>query len=378
MIAIAWVNLVRLFRDRTNIFFVLIFPIVLIMVFGLSFGSGFAPRLGVTGGTTPLAAELVAALETSGRMQVVRVGDAEEARDGVERGRLAAALIIPENYDRALSRYTPVTLSFISRQEPDALQLGAAIRAVTDQVTMPARAAAYVRDGSFDELVRRAGQVSVPGITVRFSATGTAAIPRSITSFDIAATSQLLLFTFLTSLTGAATLIETRRLGLSRRMYAAPVSSRTILLGEAAGRVCVALTQALIIMVGSGLLFGVRWGDPLGAGALVLAFSLVGGGAAMLVGAALRTEQQAVGVGLLLGLGLAAIGGTMAPIDFFSETMRRVAHLTPHAWALDGFAELLRRNGTIADILPQLGVLAAFAAALFGLGAWRLRAALTR
>ncbi|WP_344470219.1 ABC transporter permease [Nonomuraea monospora] len=378
MIAIAWVNLVMLFRDRTNVFFVVVFPIVLIMVFGLSFGSGFSPRLGVAGGSTPLAAELVTALETSGRMQVVRVGDAEEAREGVERGRLAAALIIPDGYDRALTRYVPVTLSFISRQEPDALQLGAAVRSVVNQVTMPARAAAYVREGSFDELVRRAGQVSVPGIAVRFTALGAATIPRNVSSFDIAATSQLLLFTFLTSLTGAAALIETRRLGLSRRMYAAPVSSRTILLGEAAGRVAVALTQALIIMVGSGLLFGVRWGDPLGAAALVLAFSLVGGGAAMLLGSALRTGQQAVSVGLLVGLGLAAIGGTMAPIDFFPETMRRLAHVTPHAWALDGFAELLRRDGTIADVLPQLGVLIAFAAILFALGAWRLRAALTR
>ncbi|GAA2204179.1 linearmycin resistance permease LnrM [Nonomuraea monospora] len=367
-----------LFRDRTNVFFVVVFPIVLIMVFGLSFGSGFSPRLGVAGGSTPLAAELVTALETSGRMQVVRVGDAEEAREGVERGRLAAALIIPDGYDRALTRYVPVTLSFISRQEPDALQLGAAVRSVVNQVTMPARAAAYVREGSFDELVRRAGQVSVPGIAVRFTALGAATIPRNVSSFDIAATSQLLLFTFLTSLTGAAALIETRRLGLSRRMYAAPVSSRTILLGEAAGRVAVALTQALIIMVGSGLLFGVRWGDPLGAAALVLAFSLVGGGAAMLLGSALRTGQQAVSVGLLVGLGLAAIGGTMAPIDFFPETMRRLAHVTPHAWALDGFAELLRRDGTIADVLPQLGVLIAFAAILFALGAWRLRAALTR
>lgn len=36
---------------------------------------------------------------------------------------------------------------------------------------------------------------------------------------------------------------------------------------------------------------------------------------------------------------------------------------------------LLRENGTI---LPQLGVLAAYAAAFLALGSWRLRAALTR
>ena len=41
-------NSVRLlFRDRSNIFFVLILPIVLILVIGLMFGGAFTPRVGV-------------------------------------------------------------------------------------------------------------------------------------------------------------------------------------------------------------------------------------------------------------------------------------------------------------------------------------------
>ncbi|MCK2217477.1 ABC transporter permease [Actinomadura sp. ATCC 31491] len=375
--AIAWANLVRLFRDRSNLFFVVIFPIVLIAVFGLSFGSGFQPPLGVAdadGG--PQAARLVRALEQAGH-RVVRVGSAEEARDGVERGRLAGALVIPAGYERALRGYVPLTLPYLGRNEPDALQLGAAVRAAVTRVTMPARAAAYARDGSFDELVARAEAAPAPGVTVAASTVGTATALAGMTGYDVAATSQLLLFMFLTSMNGATALIESRQLGVSRRMYATPVTSRGILLGEAAGRVGVALLQGLIIMAGSALLFGVRWGDPAGAVALLLAFALVGGGAGMLLGAAARTGQQATALGLLLALGLAAIGGAMVPLDFFSATLRRLAHLTPHAWALDGFAELLRRDGTLADVLPQLGVLAAYAAAFFALGAWRLRKALT-
>ncbi|MEV0613245.1 ABC transporter permease [Nonomuraea sp. NPDC050404] len=377
MTAIAWVNLVRLFRDRTNIFFVIIFPIILIMVLGLSYGAGFAPRLGVVGGAGPQAARLVTALERSGQT-LVRVGDDAEARELVESGRLAAALIIPPDYDRALSRYTRIVLPFVSRNEPSALQMGAAVSSVVGQVTMPARAAAYVRDGSFEQLVARAEGTRVPGITVSAETIGSRVIPESVSGFDIAATSQLLLFTFLTSLTGAVALIETRQLGVSRRMYATPISTGRILLGEAAGRVAVALAQGLIIMFGSALLFGVRWGDPLGAAALLLVFSLVGAGAAMVFGASFRTEQQAAALGLLTGLGLAAIGGAMVPLDLFSGTMRQIAHLTPHAWALDGFAELLREDGTVVTVLPQLGVLAIYAVVLFGLGSWRLRAVLTR
>jgi ABC-2 type transport system permease protein len=58
--------------------------------------------------------------------------------------------------------------------------------------------------------------------------------------------------------------------------------------------------------------------------------------------------------------------------------MQRIAHITPHAWALDGFAELVRRGGGVVDILPELGVLAAYAVVLFALASWRLRVAITR
>ncbi|GAA1742485.1 ABC transporter permease [Nonomuraea bangladeshensis] len=379
--AIAWANLVRLFRDRTNVFFVVIFPIVLIMVLGLSFGSGFRPPLGVVnadGG--PRAAELVRALEAAGQRVVPVSGDAE-ARDAVERGRLAGALIVPAGYDRALRSYTPVTLAFIGRDEPAARRLGAALNAVVTRVTMPARAAAYARSaglpGGFDELVARAEAAPAPGVTVAVSAAG-AAGPSPPGGYEVAATSQLLLFMFLTSLNAAPAVIETRRLGISRRMYAAPVPVGVILLGEAAGRVGVALLQGLVIMAGSALLFGVRWGDPAGAALLLVAFALVSGGAAMLLGAAARTEQQAGALGLLLGLGLAAIGGAMAPLEFFPAPMRLLAHVTPHAWALDGFAGLLRGDAGLAGVLPQLGVLTGYAAALLALGAWRLRASLSR
>ncbi len=68
----------------------------------------------------------------------------------------------------------------------------------------------------------------------------------------------------------------------------------------------------------------------------------------------------------------------MIPAELFSDTMQKVAHITPHAWALDGFAELVRRGGNTADILPELGVLAAYALVLMLLSAWRLRIAITR
>ena len=62
----------------------------------------------------------------------------------------------------------------------------------------------------------------------------------------------------------------------------------------------------------------------------------------------------------------------------FSPTLYNVAHITPHAWGIGAFEQLTMNSATIGDILPQLAVLAGFAVVMIALGAWRLRAALTR
>ena len=106
---------------------------------------------------------------------------------------------------------------------------------------------------------------------------------------------------------------------------------------------------------------------------MVILFALVGAGAGIFLGTLFRNEQQAIGVSLLLGLGLGALGGCMVPLEVFSPTMRRVAHITPQAWGNDAFARLVGHGASITGILPQLGVLAAYAAVLLALATWRLR-----
>ena len=79
----------------------------------------------------------------------------------------------------------------------------------------------------------------------------------------------------------------------------------------------------------------------------------------------------------LLGLGLAALGGSMAPLEVFPSSARTIAHITPHAWANDAFSKLLEHGGDLPAVLPQIGVLLGFAAVAIALSVWRLRRALT-
>ena len=216
------------------------------------------------------------------------------------------------------------------------------------------------------------------GPSVEVTAVGEAIFPATLGQFDLGAASQLVLFVFLTALAGSAALILTRQLGISARMLSTPTRIGQIVIGESMGRFGVAMVQGLYIMGLTLVIFSVNWGDPLGAALLLITFSAVGAGAGVLMGSVFSNDQQAGGVGVMVSLGLAALGGCMLPIELFPPTMQTVAHITPHAWALDGFAELVRRDGTVVDILPELGILTAYATVLFLLASWRLRVAITR
>lgn len=164
-------------------------------------------------------------------------------------------------------------------------------------------------------------------------------------------------------------------------MLSTPISMGTVLGGELLGRVAVAVFQGIIIISGTSLMFGVNWGDPIGAAAIFLLFALGAGGVGMLMGAVFKRYQQAEGVGVMIGIGMGALGGAMVPLSImrmFSPTLYQVAHATPHAWGISAFEQLVLYGGTVSDILPQLAVLAGFAAVVIALGTWRLRIALTR
>ena len=383
VLTIAVTNLRRTLRERVALFFLFVFPMLMILVLGMAFGGDSQPRIGVVGERAdPLAAALLDRLSDADGIAVRTLPTESDLRSAVERGELEAGLVIPAGYGTTIRDSGRVDLRYVARPGQQANQIQQIVAAIVDQEANRLRAAQFARaEGAvagFDEALGRVDTLAgTPAITVTVHTAGTAAFPATLGRFDVGASSEMLLFLFLTALTGSAALIETRRLGVSRRMLATPTTPGTVIAGEAAGRLAVAILQGALIMVGSAIIFGVNWGNPLAAAVLMVAFALVASGAGLLMGATARNSQQSLAFGLLLSLSLGALGGTMMPLDLFPPTMRTIAHLTPHAWAVDGFARLVRHGGGVLDILPQLAVLLTAAAALFTLATWRLGRSIT-
>jgi ABC-2 type transport system permease protein len=386
VLAIAWANLVRLQRDRLGLFFIVLLPIILVLVLGLQFGSSFRPRIAVHAiEPGELGEELIGgfgAMRTEA-WDVVRLDTEAAVREAVERGSVDAGLVLPDGYDARLRAGEAAQVAYVGPQGTVAVALetavGAEVARQAARITAARLAADEVGGTVSDQLaVVDEVEAGLPELSVVTQTAGRETFPRSLLGFALGAQSQLVLFVFLTSLTGATQLILTRTLGVSRRMLSTPTSAATIVAGEALGRFAVAMLQALIIVAASAVAFGVAWGDPLGAAAVVVAFSLVGAGAAMLVGAVASNAEQASALGVVAGLVLGAVGGCMVPPEVFPEAMRTISRATPHAWALDGLRALAVHDATLVGVLPQVGVLLAFAAVLLGLAIWRLGAALTR
>ncbi|MBP2707929.1 ABC transporter permease [Microbispora sp. RL4-1S] len=363
VLALVAANLRRLSRDRVGLFFMVIMPFVSIVFIGMALGGGTSgssrlPLGVVAAGTDPVSAAVVDELERRPDLTVTRMGGEAELRSGVREGSLAAGVVVTPGSSRVRLIMTQMNGSgMAARSAVDAAvnRVAAvleATRAATAAGASPTRAA---------ELVRRAqaesGRVAVTATT---AATGD---PRG---FAYTAPANLLLFTFINSMAVASALVESRRIGILQRALTAPVRRRSVLLGEVLTRFLVAAAQAALIIVISAVAFGVTWGDPAAVAAVVAAFSLVATGAAVLVGALLRSPDQAPAIGPPIGVVLGMLGGCLWPRESSGAIINAAGHLFPHAWGMDALLALERPGAGVAAVLPQLAVLTGMAVLVLG------------
>lgn len=380
-LAVTAVELRRFLADRSNIFFAFVFPLLLVLFMGSQFGGGGGGTVALSGAPGALRDDLVATLED--RDADVTVTEADGVRELVARGRADVGLVLPPEasaaYDAGEDLDVPLVLGTQARSQITAqLVEGALADLATRAGQLAALEAAGI--GAADaEAALAAARDAVP--PVRMQVANVSEIAQAFSGlgrFDYGASSQLLIFVFLISLAGSSTLIQARRHGVLRRTLAAPVTTGQAVGGQTLARLAIATFQGAYIMAATALLFRVDWGDLVASLTVLVLFALVAAGGAMLLGALLDNDAAAGGLGVGVGLVLAALGGSMFPLELFPDSLRTVAHVTPHAWAYEAFAQIQRHDGGLLDVLPQLGVLAGYAVVLLALGSWALRRSLER
>ena len=181
------------------------------------------------------------------------------------------------------------------------------------------------------------------------------------------------MFVMFTIFGGMTALIQERKQGTLQRLAILPLTRAQLLGGKILARFLLGLLQFLVIFL-FGALLGMDFGQsPLALATLVLSYTLAITALSFAIGTRLENESQAGGLALLLSLILAPLGGGWWPLEVVPEFMRMVGHISPVAWAMDGFNALIFDTGGLEDVLLPVGVLLAISLLCFGIAIRRFR-----
>lgn len=167
-------------------------------------------------------------------------------------------------------------------------------------------------------------------------------------------------------------LLLMRRMGLWKRLRAAPVS-RALLLGSTiAGGTITALLLMCVIFAVAIAAFGVRIdGSIVGFIGNMVAFALLASSFGLLIAAIGKTPEATRGLAIFATLLMVMLGGAWVPSFIFPEWLQTISLANPARWAVDGFDAMTWRGlGLDAAVVP-IGAMLAFSAAFTAIAIWR-------
>lgn len=374
------------FRDRAAVTFMLLAPFLLTI--GLGFVTGRFS--GNSGGIQDIPviivnldqAELGDALvdifhseELAELVEPASGSDPEAARQLIDDNKAAAAVIIPKGFTRSIipaegtmldSSYAeadPVSIEvyvnpamptsagvvkaivdeFVSRvDEGRTSGMTTIFQMLTTGVITPQQAETEGRS-----LFEDVDQTESTALTLKTNDEGTQAVEFDALAYM--APGMALLFLMYTVSYGGRSILAERAQGTLPRLLVSPTTSAQILGGKVFGIYLTGIAQISILIVASALFFQVKWGDPLGMAALILAAVFGATGWGLLITAIARNPNQVGNIGTAVMLIFGILGGSFIQLDIMPPVVQLISKITPNAWALDGFTTLALGGG-----LPQL------------------------
>jgi len=368
VLAIAAKDIRILVRDRMALALLLGMPVMLIVVLSFALKSEFEegalqlnlPVLDYD--STPNSQRLADLLgETDGVTIRDKTGSDEDGlRKQVQNGDYLAALIIPEGFGDNVDAGDNADLTLVLDPGETASE------GIVRSVVMSA-ANSLLSENNRPPDTSPAVTVSLNSEFAGYGDAEPDVYEQNVPGFAILAAFFITMFL-------AGSILAERALGTFRRLLATPVSRSEILIGKMLAVLAVGFTQMAILFAFGHVVFGLSLGDqPLGLVFITIGVVCAATGLGVLIAGVARTDQQVTGLGTLIVLTMAALGGSMVPRFIMPEAMQTIGLITPHAWAIEGYHEIIVRREGLVDVLPHTAALLGFAAIFFAIGLWRFR-----
>ncbi|WP_165818081.1 ABC transporter permease [Flavobacterium sp. 103] len=162
-------------------------------------------------------------------------------------------------------------------------------------------------------------------------------------------------------------MVKEKTQGTFIRLRTNPVSNKIVLAGKTVMYLIICLIQFYMMVAVAIFLFphlGLPALNVEGNLILMSVVALFSGLAAIgfgiLLGTIAKTQEQSAPFGATAVIILAAIGGVWVPVFAMPKIMQIIAQSSPMNWGLEAFYDVLLRNATFWDLVPELFLLFLF------------------
>jgi ABC-2 type transport system permease protein len=368
-------------RDRHGLAALFIMPAIFILVMSLALANSFSgqqeARLAYAVldlDDTPVSRALDTLLGNTDLLDKSASPSSEaDARLRVRAEEAAFVLVIPQGFARRIGTNQTPELRFLVDPAVPAIMRNGFRQYVDVAVTRVWLTHVLERLGQsmmLPELRRITEHIGSPEITIESVGShddAAVAVPSSVQQ-NVPA--WLIFSMFFVVIPISAVFIGERQRGTLQRLRSQRVPFGLVLAGKFMPFVLVNQIQALV-MVAIG-----RWLVPLCGGealtlpgsapaiaalmTLSLAVSIAAVGWALFIASLARSSEQATILGGVGNILMGAIGGIMVPRFVMPAAMQPWTRISPMDWALEGFHQVMLRQGGIADVLPAVCALVCF------------------
>jgi ABC-2 type transport system permease protein len=390
---IAHKDLMQLTRDFKTFMFLLIMPVLFTFLFGYAFG-GFGgsdsdSRLPVgylSRDDHWISDELHDLLTDSEviRMDEIPLASPSDLERLVAEGDLAAAVIVPDGYGRAILKDKTARLIVYADTGTAAwTTVEAELLASVSRVDSAVRTATILEDLIGDRAPFRyafdrslAAWEDPPIKVVETTSSVIQKVDSRRAGLAHTSPGMMLQFAIAGLLTAAQVIVAERKSRALQRLLTTSARRVHILLGHYLAIFTLVFGQFMILIAFGQIVLKVDY-LRVPAATLLVSFcaALCIAALGLLVGILARSEEQAIAFSLIPMFVLSGLGGAWVPLEVTGETFRAIGHVSPVAWAMDGFKNVTIRGLGLEAILLPSAALTGYALLFFILAVWRLSAA---
>ena len=392
MIAIALKDLRIRFSNPMEWAFFLILPVFFSLIIGGSTGAPADSRVGfyvVDEAQTSLSTSLVDALNASTSVRP-ELKDRQEALKDLDERKVSAVLLLPAGLDWDAISTTAQSVEL--RQlagNTNAFVVQQGVQAALGEVSSAVQIASFsTQQGEqlvgFGSQAERSAWFSQ---ALSLAQTALQVTPNRVleTIADVAdpvqydpktnsSIGQMITWVFIPLIGLSGMLAYERQIGTLRRLFTSPTSRAVYLGGTIIGMVLTAMLQMTILIAFGKFVLRVNWGNSVLAIAMMLVSSTLAAAAlGTMLGTLVKTESQASGLSIMVGMVLAMLGGCWYPLELFPQTVQTVVRVLPTTWTMQGMLDITLRGQGPSGVVLEMLVLFGFALVFFVVGIWRFK-----